>query len=70
MTLVAFSHPQSYQIAVLKYSGGGDWYANPTSLPNLMKFSNQQLKTTINKVDDVDVLKLNSKQNVIPGEWN
>ncbi|MGQ9706260.1 MAG: DUF4159 domain-containing protein [bacterium] len=24
-------------IAKLKYSGGGDWYANPTSLPNLAR---------------------------------
>ena len=38
----------TYQIALLKYSGGGDWYANPTSLPNLVKFCNGQLKTNIN----------------------
>lgn len=35
------------EIALLKYSGGGDWYANPTSLPNLIKFCNQNIKTTI-----------------------
>lgn len=39
----------SYQIALLKYSGGGDWYANlETSLPNLIKFCNEYLKTNIN----------------------
>jgi len=39
----------SYQIAVLKYNGGGDWYANlETSLPNLIKFCNKELKTSIN----------------------
>ena len=38
---------QKVQIALLKYSGGGDWYANPTSLPNLVKYCNQNLKTTI-----------------------
>ncbi|MFM8431612.1 MAG: DUF4159 domain-containing protein [Bacteroidota bacterium] len=39
----------SFQIAVLKYHGGGDWYANlETSLPNLIRFSNEQLKTNIN----------------------
>lgn len=39
----------SYQIALLKYSGGGDWYANlETSLPNLIRFCNQQLGTNIN----------------------
>lgn len=36
------------QIALLKYSGGGDWYANPTSLPNLVKFCNNELGTDIN----------------------
>ena len=38
----------SQEIAVLKYSGGGDWYSNPTSLPNLAKFCNQNINTTIN----------------------
>lgn len=37
----------SQEIALLKYNGGGDWYANPTSLPNLIKYSNQNIKTTI-----------------------
>jgi hypothetical protein len=37
----------TYQIALLKYSGGGDWYANPTSLPNLVKFCNENIKTNI-----------------------
>ena len=36
------------EIAVLKYSGGGDWYANPTSLPNLAKFCNQNINTKLN----------------------
>lgn len=35
------------EIALLKYNGGGDWYANPTSLPNLIKFSNQTINTKI-----------------------
>ena len=34
------------KMAVLKYSGGGDWYANPTALTNLAKFCNQQMNTT------------------------
>ncbi len=46
----------SQDIAVLKYAGGGDWYANPTSLPNLVKFCNQNIKTKLNpKVNSVDV---------------
>jgi hypothetical protein len=37
------------QIAVLKYQGGGDWYANlQTSLPNLIAFSNKSLGTNLN----------------------
>ena len=35
------------EIALLKYNGGGDWYANPTSLTNLIKFSNQTIDTKI-----------------------
>ena len=35
------------QIALLKYNGGGDWYANPTSLPNLIKFCNANLGMTL-----------------------
>lgn len=37
----------SVKIALLKYSGGGDWYANPTSLPNLAIFCNQTINTNI-----------------------
>lgn len=32
-------------IALLKYGGGGDWYANPTSLKNLIEFCNKELQT-------------------------
>jgi hypothetical protein len=35
------------EIALLKYSGGGDWYANPTSLPNLIKYCNATIHTRI-----------------------
>ncbi len=38
---------QGSQIALLKYSGGGDWYANPTSLTNLIVFCNKNLGTTL-----------------------
>jgi len=37
----------SYHIAILKYSGGGDWYANPTALPNLIAFANENIGTNI-----------------------
>lgn len=35
------------KIAVLKYGGGGDWYSNPTALPNLISFCNSELNTEI-----------------------
>lgn len=38
---------QALKIALLKYNGGGDWYANPTSLPNLISFANKNLNTNI-----------------------
>jgi hypothetical protein len=40
---------QSFQIAVMKYKGGGDYYANPTSLPNLVSFVNRELKMNVAK---------------------
>jgi hypothetical protein len=47
---------QAVKIAVLKYNGGGDWYANPTALPNLVNFCNANLQTNIdNDVVPVDV---------------
>lgn len=33
---------QKIPVGLLKYSGGGDWYANPTSLPNLIAFASEQ----------------------------
>ena len=39
----------TYQIAILKYNGGGDWYANPTALPNLIAFANENIGTNIKK---------------------
>jgi hypothetical protein len=48
MFFVNFSGAQAVQIALLKYNGGGDWYANPTSLKNLIKFANQNSGTNIN----------------------
>lgn len=35
------------RIALLKYNGGGDWYANPTSLGNLVEFCNKNLGMNI-----------------------
>ena len=43
----------SVKIALLKYRGGGDWYANPTSLPNLIQYCNKQLGTNMASENDV-----------------
>jgi|SRR5690554_2447940 len=46
----------SQEIAVLKYKGGGDWYGNPTALPNLIRFCNSNINTKINpKSETVEV---------------
>src|SRR5688572_4770077 len=52
-TLFSPLYAVKFKIAVLKYGGGGDWYANPTSLGNLIKFCNKELKTNIDPEPDV-----------------
>ncbi len=52
-TLFAFMQSNNVKIAKLKYNGGGDWYANKTSLPNLIKFCNDNLKLSIYAEEDV-----------------
>jgi hypothetical protein len=48
------------KIAKVKYQGGGDWYANKTSLPNLIAFSNQILKMNISQTPEtVDMTSAN-----------
>ncbi len=48
---IAFIHislsAQKTPIGLLKYSGGGDWYANPTALPNLIRFCNHTIGTNL-----------------------
>ncbi|WP_299760584.1 DUF4159 domain-containing protein [uncultured Pontibacter sp.] len=43
----ALAQTHSFRIAKLKYNGGGDWYANKTSLQNLISFCNRNLNTNI-----------------------
>ena len=50
----------SLKIAKLKYNGGGDWYANKTALPNLIKFCNEQLGT--NLAPEEDIAEIGSKE--------
>ncbi|KQC33267.1 hypothetical protein AAU57_08015 [Nonlabens sp. YIK11] len=46
------------EVAVLKYDGGGDWYSNPTALPNLVSFCNKNLGTTFS--NDVKTVEAQS----------
>lgn len=41
------SGSSTISIGLLKYNGGGDWYSNPTSLPNLIEYCNEKLQMDI-----------------------
>lgn len=49
-----------FVVARVKYNGGGDWYSNPTSIPNLLEFigQNTNIKTANNQV----VVEIGSKE--------
>ncbi len=47
LTLFMSLMGNAQQVGLLKYQGGGDWYANPTALPNLIEFSNSEIGTTL-----------------------
>ncbi|GHV67087.1 hypothetical protein FACS1894199_11850 [Bacteroidia bacterium] len=47
LPLLLWGQNTKIKIALLKYKGGGDWYVNPTSLPNLIRFCNTNLKTNL-----------------------
>ena len=55
-TFTGFGQSYTYKIGLLKYNGGGDWYANPTALTNLIEFSNKEIGTNINPIyDEVEI---------------
>lgn len=47
LLIAAAANAQQMKLALLVYGGGGDWYANPTSLKNLAAYCNQQLHTKL-----------------------
>ncbi len=49
----SFGQNPTIKLARLKYNGGGDWYANKTSLPNLISFCNKNLKTNLFAEEDI-----------------
>jgi hypothetical protein len=53
LTFKVYAQTPAFKIAKLKYNGGGDWYANKTSLPNLIEFCNRNLKTNIAAEEEV-----------------
>ena len=52
--------PPTIKLALLKYNGGGDWYANPTALPNLAVFCNKEIKTNLD--DDYATIEAGSAE--------
>ena len=52
--------PPTIKLALLKYNGGGDWYANPTALPNLAIFCNKEIKTNLD--DDYATIEAGSAE--------
>jgi len=49
--LIVFSFSltvSSQDLAILKYKGGGDWYSNPTAVPNLIAYCNANIGTAMN----------------------
>ena len=37
----------SFTIARVQYDGGGDWYGDPSSLPNLLRFIGQHTRIAV-----------------------
>lgn len=44
---------EAQDLAIVKYKGGGDWYSNPTALPNLIAYCNDNIKTKMNSKPEV-----------------
>ncbi len=47
-----FSQESDLKIGLMKYSGGGDWYSDPTALPNLIAFCNLELDMQLYKEEE------------------
>jgi hypothetical protein len=53
MCVGAFAQSPTIKIAKLRYGGGGDWYANKTSMPNLIAYCNKNIKMNIFRDEDI-----------------
>ncbi len=59
LTTVSFAQG-TFEVAVLKYNGGGDYYANPTSIPNLISYYNRTFNAEVIS-NDVPFIEAGSK---------
>jgi hypothetical protein len=53
--LAADEFGPGFSMARLKYDGGGDWYSNPSSLPNLAKALRERTSVPVDRIDEVRV---------------
>jgi hypothetical protein len=60
LSFSSYSQNTSVRVALLKYNGGGDWYANPSSLPNLIEFCQRNKIANIYK--DPSVVEVGSSE--------
>ena len=60
LTTLVVAQTPAYRIAKLKYNGGGDWYANKTSLTNLIEFCNKNIRTNI--APEEEIVEVGSKE--------
>ena len=42
----------SFTMTRIQYSGGGDWYADPSSIPNLLDFVSNYTNISVNKTEN------------------
>tara|TARA_B100000287_G_scaffold229864_1_gene216604 strand:+ start:669 stop:1316 length:648 start_codon:yes stop_codon:yes gene_type:complete len=47
LVLLSFTSAQTFSIARVQYGGGGDWYSDPSSLPNLLRFISQKTPLSV-----------------------
>ena len=43
--------PGSFSITRIHYGGGGDWYSDPSSIPNLLNFIDKNTTITTNLIE-------------------
>ena len=43
--------PGAFSITRIHYGGGGDWYADPSSIPNLLNYVERTTNMTVNKME-------------------